>query len=67
MHVGRDVVLPIAYNHSEKNKIVSPAYFVFKFKKNEELLSDYFFLFLKSDERDRYFWFNADSSVRDGM
>lgn len=67
MHVGRDVVLPIAYNHSGENKIVSPAYFVFKFKENEELLSDYFFIFLKSDERDRYFWFNTDSSVRDGM
>lgn len=67
MHVGRDVVLPIAYNHSGKNKIVSPAYCVFKFHENNELLSDYFFLYLKSDERDRYFWFNTDSSVRDGM
>lgn len=67
MHVGRDVVLPIAYNHSGKNKIVSPAYFVFKLKDNDEILSDYFFLYLKSDERDRYFWFNTDASVRDGM
>lgn len=67
MHVGRDVVLPIAYNHSGKYKVVSPAYFVFRFKENDELLSDYFFLYLKSNERDRYFWFNTDSSVRDGM
>ena len=67
MHVGRDVVLPIAYNHSGKNKIVSPAYFVFKFIENDELLSDYFFIFLKSVERDRYFWFHTDGSVRDGM
>lgn len=67
MHVGRDVVLPIAYNHSGKNKIVSPAYFVFKFIENDELLSDYFFIFLKSAERDRYFWFHTDGSVRDGM
>lgn len=67
MHVGRDVVLPIAYNHSQKNKIVSPAYFVFKFKDNNEILSDYFFIYLKSEERDRYFWFNTDSSIRDGM
>lgn len=67
MHVGRDVVLPIAYNHSGKNKIVSPAYFVFKFKDNDELISDYFFIFLKSSERDRYFWFHTDGSVRDGM
>lgn len=67
MHVGRDVVLPIAYNHSNSNKIVSPAYFVFDFKENTELLSEYFFLYLKSDERDRYFWYNTDGSVRDGM
>ena len=67
MHVGRDIVLPIAYNHSQKNKVISPAYQVFKFLNNEELLSEYFFLYLKSYERDRYFWFNTDSSVRDGM
>lgn len=67
MHVGRDVVLPIAYNHSKINKIVSPAYQVFKFKMNCELISEYFFLYLKSDERDRFFWFNTDGSVRDGM
>ena len=67
MHVGRDVVLPIAYNHSGKNKIVSPAYQVFKLLDNEELLSEYFFLYLKSSERDRFFWFNTDASVRDGM
>lgn len=67
MHVGRDIVLPIAYNHSIKNKIVSPAYHVFKFLDNKELLSEYFFLYLKCPEIDRYFWFNTDSSVRDGM
>ena len=67
MHVGRDVVLPIAYNHTEKDKIVSPAYFLFRFKENDEILSEYFFLSLKSSEKDRYFWFNTDGSVRDGM
>ena len=67
MHVGRDVVLPIAYNHSAMNKIVSPAYHVFKFIENDEILSEYFFLCLKSSERDRFFWFNTDSSIRDGM
>lgn len=67
MHVGRDIVLPIAYNYSGKNKVVSPAYQVFKFIENNEISSDFFFLCLKSTERDRYFWFNTDSSVRDGM
>lgn len=67
MHVGRDVVLPVALNHTNHNKIVSPAYTVFKVIDNEELLRDYFFIMLKSSERDRYFWFHTDSSVRDGM
>ncbi len=67
MHVGRDRVLPIALNHSEKNKIVSPAYFIFKIVENPVLLADYFFILLKCPERDRYFWFNTDASIRDGM
>ena len=67
MHVGRDKVLPIAFNHTNHNKVVSPAYTAFSFKEKCGLLDDYFFLMLKSDERDRFFWFHADSSVRDGM
>ena len=67
MHVGRDVVLPIAINRTNKNKIVSPAYTVFKFKNEDDLLKDYFFIFLNSSEKDRFFWFHCDSSVRDGM
>ncbi len=67
MHVGRDKVLPISCNHTEKNKYVSPAYFVFKTKENNDMLDEYFFMYLKSNEKDRYFWFHTDSSVRDGM
>ena len=29
--------------------------------------NDYFFIMLKCEEQDRYFWFHADASVRDGM
>ena len=67
MHVGRDVVLPIAYNHSSQDKYVSPAYTVFHLKENCGIIDEYFFLMFKSNERDRYFWFHADASVRDGM
>ena len=67
MHVGRDVVLPIALNHSGKKKYVSPAYTVFRIKNEFTILKEYFFLLLNSKERDRYFWFHTDSSVRDGM
>lgn len=67
MHVGRDRVLPIAYNHSEHEKVVSPAYTVFSLKETCGVLDDYFFIMLKCEEQDRYFWFHADASVRDGM
>lgn len=67
MHVGRDKLLPIALNHTKKTKVVSPAYTVFKIKDGTPLLREYFLMMLKSDERDRYFWFHTDSSVRDGM
>ena len=67
MHVGRDVVLPIALNRTDKNKIVSPAYTVFKFINESQLLKDYFFIYLNSTEKDRFFWFNCDSSIRDGL
>lgn len=67
MHVGRDRVLPIAYNHSEHEKVVSPAYTVFSLKESCGVLDDYFFVMLKCEEQDRYFWFHADASVRDGM
>lgn len=67
MHVGRDVVLPIALNHSGKDKIVSPAYTVFRITDENIILKEYFFILLNSKERDRYFWFHTDSSIRDGM
>lgn len=66
MHVGRDKLLPIALNRTEHNKYVSPAYTVFCINETH-ILRDYFFIMLKSNERDRYFWFHTDSSVRDGM
>jgi type I restriction enzyme S subunit len=67
MHVGRDEVLPIALNHSDHNKIVSPAYSVFKIKNEDVVLKEYFFILLKSTEKDRYFWFHTDSSIRQGL
>ena len=67
MHVGRDIVLPISLNPTNKNRIVSPAYTVFKIKDESKILSEFFFMWLKSDEKDRYFWLFTDSSVRDGL
>lgn len=67
MHVGRDIVLPISLNTTSKNKIVSPAYTIFRVKDEKKLLSEYLFMWLKSDEKDRFFWLYTDSSVRDGL
>ena len=67
MHVGRDAVLPIALNNTDCNKIVSPAYTIFYISNENLVLKEYFYILLNSDEKDRYFWFNADASVRDGM
>ncbi|MBR5674272.1 MAG: hypothetical protein IKW97_07720 [Muribaculaceae bacterium] len=67
MHVGRDEVLPVALNHTEHNKIVSPAYSVFKLNKENLISKEYFFILLKSSEKDRYFWFHTDSSIRQGL
>lgn len=67
MHVGRDVVLPVALNTTNSNKVVSPAYTIFSITNESLILKEYFYILLNSDEKDRYFWFNTDSSVRDGM
>lgn len=67
MHVGRDVVLPIALNCTNNDKIVSPAYTVFKLIDEHTVLKEYFFMMLNSKEMDRFFWFNTDSSVREGL
>lgn len=67
MHVGRDCVLPIAINRTDRNKYVSPAYTVFNLINENKILREYLFIFVNSSEKDRYFWFHCDSSVRDGM
>lgn len=67
MHVGRDVVLPISLNTNQTNKVVSPAYFVFFINREDIILKEFFFIYLNSIEKDRFFWFHTDSSVRDGL
>lgn len=67
MHVGRDEVLPIAINRTGTNKVVSPAYTVFRIINENVILPDFLFMLVNSNEKDRYFWFHCDSSVRDGM
>ena len=66
MHIGRDIKLPVAYNSTNENIIVSPAYTVFRVK-SEKILDDYLFILMNSSEFDRLTWFYTDSSVRGNL
>ena len=66
MHIGRDIKLPVAYNSTDENIIVSPAYTVFRVK-SEKILDDYLFILMNSTEFDRLTWFYTDSSVRGNL
>lgn len=69
MHIGRDERLPIAYNSSDGNLVVTSAYYVFKVKdlKRNELLDEFLYIFFNSKEIDRLTWFYTDSSVRGNL
>lgn len=69
MHIGRDVRIPIAYNYSAKSEIVSPAYFVFRIKKDalDRLSAEYLSQIFSRYEFDRFCWFSTDSSIRGNL
>lgn len=69
MHIGRDERLPIAYNATEDNLVVTSAYFLFKIKaeKIEEVCGEYLSIYFQLSEVDRLTWFYTDSSVRGNL
>ena len=67
MHVGRDFVIPIAYNNMDTRIIVSPAYHVFFIKRKDLIIDEYFYMTMNKLDFDRYAAFCTDSSVRDGL
>ncbi len=69
MHVGRDVIIPIAYNDSPELIAVSPAYYVFSIKEtcNEDLLPRYLEMLLTRNEFGRLAWFHTDGSIRGNL
>lgn len=67
MHVGRDECLPIAMHREEKPIIVSPAYFSFEVENENEILSEFLFLWFKRAEFDREACFYTDADVRQGL
>lgn len=69
MHIGRDERIPLAYNNTGGNLVITPAYYVFRVKKTKEELvnPNYLYLYLCRQETDRYTWFCTDSSIRGNL
>lgn len=69
MHIGRDERIPIAFNSTDQNLVVTSAYTVFRVKeeKKDSLLEEYLYLFFNSNETDRLAWFYTDASVRGNL
>ena len=69
MHIGRDERIPIAYNNTDNELVVTSAYSVFRVKadKHKDILDEYIFLFFNSKEIDRLAWFYTDGSVRGNL
>ena len=69
MHIGRDERLPIAYNSSSKNLVVTSAYYVFKVKEDcrDKVLDEYLYIFFNNAETDRLMTFYTDSSIRGNL
>ena len=67
MHVGRDMVLPVAMYEKETKALVSPAFFTFKTKDENVLRSKYIKLIFSLKSTDEYLCFKTDSSVRGGI
>ena len=67
MHIGRDVIFPVALNATESLKFVSPAYFVFQVKEEERLLPLFLFILFRTPSFDRRVWFATDSSIRGNL
>lgn len=67
MHVGRDERLPVSLYKIDVPAIVSPAYFMFRVKDENEVLPDFLMLIFKRADFDRNCWFRTDGSVRGGI
>ena len=66
MHIGRDEKIPVTFNDTNDEIIVSPAYFIFK-ADTSVILNEYFYMLMNSNEFDRYAWFCTDSSIRGNL
>lgn len=69
MHIGRDERIPIAFNSSDDNYVVTSAYYVFRLKEaiRNQIMDEFLYIVFNTEEFDRLTWFNTDSSVRGNL
>ena len=64
MQVGRDETVRVALYTDDLPAIISPAYLTFEVDGNREALAEYFMIWFRRPEFNRYGWFLSDGSVR---
>ncbi len=64
MQVGRDETVRVALYTNEMPAIISPAYLTFRVVENSDVIPEFFMIWFRRPEFNRYGWFLSDSSVR---
>ncbi|MGE4286364.1 MAG: restriction endonuclease subunit S [Phycisphaerae bacterium] len=64
MQVGRDETVRVALYPHEYPAIISPAYLTFQVIDNDDVIAEFFMIWFRRPEFNRYGWFLSDSSVR---
>lgn len=64
MQVGRDETVRVVLYSKDVPAIISPAYNVFRVRKEAKVLAEFLMLWFYRPEFNRYGWFISDSSVR---
>jgi type I restriction enzyme S subunit len=64
MQVGRDETVRVALYTEEEPAIISPAYLTFGVDGKNRVLPEYFMIWFRRPEFNRFGWFLSDSSVR---
>lgn len=66
MQTGRDMCIRIGLYDFDETAVISPAYTTFQVT-NPEITPEYFFIYFKREEMDRYGAFLSDGSVRSNL
>jgi type I restriction enzyme S subunit len=64
MQVGRDETVRVALYTREERAIISPAYSTFEVNGKDRVLPEFFMIWFRRPEFNRFGWFLSDSSVR---